>query len=380
MKTSKRAVLMIAAIASLMPLGGPGAEAAVFTNPDTSAAPGLTTAFDRAIDLMVQQRVLAEKLAPADALVAREQLQFQFLSLSKAEQQNVLAAAQNLDSQEAVITAMRVLNNAVSNAARQALAEAQAARQSKQGIQPKLGADGDLVFVATPGPCRVYDSRFGPGPLGPGLGRQIYAYSNVLGYPWGLDQGGIGTAGAGNCVGTVYGGTPPISVVATVTVVNTFSTGAVQAWNGGTVLSGGAVLNWNAGERLSNTTVIPVDRSIAPFPGSGFKRDFALFNNSGNAIDNVVDVVGYFIENRATPLDCTRVLDTDFSLGAGLSILRTAPACPAGYTAMMGMPATNVFGVYTGTILENQCRINNATGALVNNLRCDAHCCRLPGR
>ena len=47
---------------------------------------------------------------------------------------------------------------------------------------------------------------------------------------------------------------------------------------------------------------------------------------------------------------------------------------------MMGMPATNIFGVYTGTILENQCRINNTTGATVNNLRCDAYCCRVPGR
>ena len=33
--------------------------------------------------------------------------------------------------------------------------------------------DGDLVFIATVGPCRVFDSRFGPGPL-PAFGiRQI---------------------------------------------------------------------------------------------------------------------------------------------------------------------------------------------------------------
>ena len=335
---------------------------------------------------MVQQRVAAEKLSAAGALVAREQLQFQFLSLTAAEQQSILAAARNLNSEEGVNAAMRALNNAVSDAARQALADVQADDPRRRvsgpahGLQPKLGADGDLVFVATVGPCRIYDSRFGPGQLLAGVARQVYTVSIGPGYLWGADQGGIGASGAGNCVGTVFGGIRPVSVVATVTVVNTVSTGALQAWNGGTTLSAGAVVNWNAGDRLSNTTVIPMDRTIIAFPGSGAKRDIGVFNNSGNAVDFVIDVVGYFIENQATPLDCTRVADTSFSLGAGLSVLRTAPACPAGYTAMMGMPATNVFGVYTGTILENQCRINNATGGIVDNLRCDAYCCRLPGR
>ena len=210
--------------------------------------------------------------------------------------------------------------------------------------------------------------------------RQIFGYSDGPGYLWGSDQGGTGTAGVGNCVGTVYPATAPVAVVATVAVFNTFSTGSMRAWNGGTTLTVGGILGWNAGDVLSNTTVIPMDRSIAAISRQRAKRDFGLFNNSGSAIDYVVDVVGYFIENQATPLDCTRVLDTSFSLGAGLSILRNAPACPAGYTAVMGMPATNVFGVYTGSIFETQCRINNATGATVDNLRCDAQCCRLPGR
>ena len=106
-----------------------------------------------------------------------------------------------------------------------------------------------------------------------------------------------------------------------------------------------------------------------------------MFNNSPTPIDIIVDVVGYFIMNVATALDCTRILDTDFSLGAGLTVIRTrVPACPAGFTPMTGMPATNVFGVYTGSFFENQCRLNNTTGAVVNNLRCDAYCCRVPGR
>ena len=123
MSTSKRALLMIAAIASLVPLGAPAPKRRHTRSPNTSVASRLTTAFERMIDLMVQQRVAAEKLSAAGALIAREQLQLQFLSLTAAEQQSVLAAARNLNSEEGVNAAMRALNNAVTDAARQALAE-----------------------------------------------------------------------------------------------------------------------------------------------------------------------------------------------------------------------------------------------------------------
>ena len=381
MNTSKRAVLMIAAIAALMPLGAPGAEARAIPEANTSAASGLTTAFDRAIDLMVQQRVAARKLSAAEALVAREQLQLQFLSLTNAEQRSLVANAR-LNSEEGVHAAMTALNNAVNDAARQALAEAQAGQQANQAggqVKPKLGSDGDLVFVATVGPCRVFDSRFGPGPLGGLASRQIFGYSVIPGYPWGFDQGGTGTAGDGNCAGTVYTGTPPVSVVATVGVFNTFSTGSMRAWNGGTTLTVGGILGWNAGDVLANTTVIPMDRSIVPFPGSGLKRDFALNNNSGTPIDYVVDVVGYFIENQATALDCTVVSSGTTLIAAGTSSLVFSPACPAGYTFITAQPQTFVFGVYTGTLDSAGCRISNTTGVAVGVV-CDSQCCRIPGR
>ena len=66
------------------------------------------------------------------------------------------------------------------------------------------------------------------------------------------------------------------------------------------------------------------DQSYRPiFPGSGpFKKDVGIFNNSPSPIDVIVDVVGYFIENTATPLDCQRILDTDFSLAAFSRVIR----------------------------------------------------------
>jgi len=167
--------------------------------------------------------------------------------------------------------------------------------------------------------------------------------------------------------------------VATVAVVNTFSTGSMRAWNGGTTLTVGGILGWNAGDVLSNTTVIPMDRNIVAYPGSGGKRDFGVYNNSPTQIDFIVDVVGYFIVNVATALDCTSVAGPGFVLGPGVSTLFSTPACPTGFTPIMGQPVTNQFGVDAGTILQQSCRISNYLGANAN-VNCDALCCRVPGR
>ena len=128
----------------------------------------------------------------------------------------------------------------------------------------------------------------------------------------------------------------PVAVVATVTVVNTLSPGALQAWNGGTTLSGGAVVNWSGFDRDSNTTVIPMNRFIVAFPGSGSKRDIAVNNNSFSPIDVVIDVVGYFIDNLATPLECQVVLGPGFSLPAGTARYSTRQHVPRALPGLWG--------------------------------------------
>lgn len=379
---ARRSLLAVALLSSLLGAAALDAQAATSTAPERNFAVGSVTAIDWAIDAAVAAR----NLSAADAALMREQLQMQFQSLSAEGQQQILNAAADGGSKESALRVVNALGSQVATAARQAESAARQAdmkfnaRLDPQAIQPKLGADGDLVYLATVGPCRIYDSRNGPGQLPPATARQVYTISILNGYSFGIDQGGSGVTGSGNCVQTAFGGTRPTAVVATVTVVNTTASGALQAWNGGTTLNGGAVVNWNAGDRLSNTTIIPMDRSIAAYPGSGGKRDIGVYNNSGAAIDFVIDVVGYMIENQATALDCTTVSDTLFSLNSGASILRDAPACPSGYTPIMGQPVTNQYGVYTGTVLQSSCRISNTTGATVNNLSCNALCCRVPGR
>lgn len=376
---ARRNLLALALLSSTLGMAAFGAQAATVNAPEMSAAvAGGGTPIDWAID----QAVASRQLSATDQRVLREQLQLQFQSLTAAQRSRVLAAAQNARSEESVGAVVRMLGDEVTSSARAAESALRTTNaRSQQAITPKLGGDGDLVFVATVGPCRVFDSRNGPGQLGGGAARQVWTMSNVLGYDFSGTQGGTGIAGAGNCAGTVFGTPYPISVVAIVTALNTSSSGALQAWNGGTTLiAGGAVVVWNAGDRLTNTTVIPMDRTIPAYGGSGSKRDIGLYNNSGSPIDIVIDVVGYFIENSATALDCTTVSDTSFSLASGASVLRSAPACPAGYTPIMGQPVTNVYGVYTGTILQSSCRISNTTGAVVSGLSCDALCCRVPGR
>ena len=394
MSTNRRMWLAAGALAVLLPFGVAGVGAATTTDPVPGRSMALAPDLDRAIEMIGQHRVASPKRSTAGALVLREQLQLQFLAMPAEARAKILAAAQGAESTpEGALGIERALASAVAEAARKQVDDARneqiaslpGDKQSAGEMVRKLGTDGDLVFVATAGPCRVADTRLGlsgdwPGMIGGFTARQIWAFSWFAGYDFAA-QGGTGIAGSGNCTGSVFPSVWPTSVVATVAVVNTASTGYMRAWNGGTTLTVGGILGWNAGDVLSNTTVIPLNRSITAYPGSGpFKRDFAVYNNSSTSIDVIVDVVGYFIQNQATPLDCTTVSDTSFSLGAGTSVLRSAPACPTGYTPIMGQPVTNVYGVYTGTVLQTACRISNTTGGSIGGLACDALCCRIPGR
>jgi len=383
MNTGKRAVIMIGALAALLPFGATAPRAAVLD--PTVAMVGTATPIDWAIDLAVQLRTQGGSLTSAEARIAREQLKIQFLSLSPAARDQVVAAAQKLTNEEGVLATMKALNVAVQADARGALATQQAelasARNAEiaKGLQPKLGpTDTDLVFVGTQGPCRVADSRFWVGPLGGGGAMQVYVFSDFAGYNFNV-QGGTGVAGSGNCTGDVFANPPvyPLYVVATVAVVNTFSTGSMRAWNGGTTLTVGGILGWNAGDVLSNTTVIPIDRGIAPYPGSGFKRDIGLFNNSGLGVDFIVDVIGYFVHNKATPLDCVTISGTSTSIPANSTVFVNSPSCPAGYTTMISSTSLGD-ARYTSTLFAGSCRLGNLAG-FAQTGSCDAFCCRIPG-
>lgn len=388
MRYCRNTLLAIGVVATLTPFAMSNAAGATTTTVGIGAdAPGVT-AIDGAIERFVAQRITVEQLSPADSALAREQLRLQFLSMSASKQREIIHAARGT-GEESAIRAVQMLKSSVEFAARQVIAarsqaSSEPAIRQQSTIQPKFGAtDSNLVFVATTGPCRVADTRNNlaadwPGQIPGGTARQIYAYSTTPAYAW-SNQGGNGTPGSGNCAATLFFGASPVEVVATVTVVNTSSFGALQAWNGGPTLTTGAVLVWGAGDLVANTTVIPLDRLAALYPGSGpYKRDFAVNNNSPTPIDVVVDVVGYFVHNNATALECTTVGGTSTSVPAFTGVFLAPPACPAGYAAMTPQPYTPAYGFNAGTLNLGGCRLNNMTGGALNGA-CDAFCCRVPG-
>src|SRR5689334_4893731 len=107
MNNRTRTWLAVAALAAMLPIGA--GAATVVTTGDHAA---FRTSFDSVIDLIVQQRVAAQKLSPAQSMVAREQLQIQFMSLSKAAQQKLVEMARNAKSEEAAAKLAGALHTA----------------------------------------------------------------------------------------------------------------------------------------------------------------------------------------------------------------------------------------------------------------------------
>ncbi len=391
MKIKIKAVLAIGALAALLPFGVQSVHAATATTPVAAFSSGISTPIDAVLDLAVDRMSSQLKLSTADRLVAREQMQFQYRSLTPDQQREIVTAARNINSEEAVQRVTQLLNAATRVAAEQALARFQEQNKVATGDQnaghTKLGLTGsDLVFVRTTGPCRVADTRNNisanwPGPVNGFEARQIWAYSNSAGYNYATFQGGTGTAGSGNCTETVYSGIAPVTAVVTVTVVDLSTPGSLIAWDGTPALTVGSALAWNPGDRLANTTVVALDRAGAQFPNSGpYKRDFGVYNNSSTPINVVADVVGYFIVSEATALECTSVAGTMTPIGPGATTFISGPSCPTGYTAIAALPDTaGQFGLYAGTIYSSGCRLNNTTGGTLSGT-CSTRCCRLPGR
>ena len=386
MKTGKRALIAIATLAVLVPLGAITTQAATTTT-NVGVTADNATAIDWAIDIAVRQRVIADKLAPANGVVLREQMQLMFRSLPAAEQARLITLGQGNAPEMGAARIIDALNESVVARARTIVGEVNAAsaRQpnSTSGPQAKLGPAGpDLVFVATVGPCRVLDTRFIPLPLNAFTARQVWVSSDPPpGYPWSLDQGGTGTAGSGNCAGTVfdYVNNIPVSVVASVTVTDTSAGGALQAWNGGTTLSGGAVVNWpGPGDRTTNTTVIPMNRFITAYAGSGLKRDIGLNNNSGAAINVIIDVLGYFIQNQATALECITLNASAVAIAANGVAAANSPACTAGYTHVATTCFPSLYPIMQTGISGQTCYMNN-TSASAGTFVPASRCCRVPG-
>ena len=154
-------------------------------------------------------------------------------------------------------------------------------------------------------------------------------------------------------------------------------------WGGGAPVPTTSVLNWAAGQVLANTTVIPSGAR------TGGNLDFAVFYNgpSGQA-DVIVDVVGYYVENAATALQCTTQLAAGGgTVDSGATIAVAFPVCAAGYARTGGgcststAPGANVYLQNDSPNNANCVFFNNSGGGIAGStFQAEAVCCRVPGQ
>ena len=191
----------------------------------------------------------------------------------------------------------------------------------------------------------------------------------------GGDAGAVGTA----CPGTVLS-VPPAAAMANIAADNTTAAGNYIAWGGSPGIPNTSALNWDhAGEIISNTTVVPWGGR------SGGNLDFTVrYNGPSGSANVVVDIMGYFIENAATALDCTTATTSQtINTGTGTDTTISYPACPAGYSRTGGYcnggSGTGTGGIYLIESGQAACVFRNLGGTTPTGSAI-SQCCRVPGR
>jgi len=262
---------------------------------------------------------------------------------------------------------------------------AQMAKQISSTKAAKLGsATTDLVFIGLT-PCRIVDSRNVGTGLSAGTQRNLYYYSDgSTPSTWssqGGDPGPVASACPSTVLGGILGNTPPAAAMINISAVNTNAAGNWIAW-GGSIgsIPNTSVLNWDhGGEIISNTTIVPWGGR------TGGNLDFTVrYNGPSGFADLVVDVMGYFVENAATALDCTTATASGpINIGTGSDTTIGYPACPAGYTRTGGYcnggASTGTSGIYVVETGGTACVFRNLGGSAATG-NSISQCCRVPGR
>ena len=168
--------------------------------------------------------------------------------------------------------------------------------------------------------------------------------------------------------------------MATVTVVNATAPGNFLVWGGAPPFPQSSTLNFTAGQTLANTTVIPWGGRTSP-PDV---QDFSVrYNGPSGQADVIVDVVGFFVPNSATPLDCVDTPSNVVNLpaAAGYVISVFAGGCPTGYTFIASQceNLVSTSSVYVAETSTYGCSFINNSGATAA-VGVSNRCCRVPGQ
>lgn len=226
-------------------------------------------------------------------------------------------------------------------------------------------AAADLTYTPLPnGRCRVADSRVITSPLPGGVTRGIDT-EDTASY---ASQGGTGSTlgdGSANC------GIPSFvnALAISVSVVTTGSGGFFKIFENGQAFSTGSTVQYEPGVSASNDVIVKSCIACAV--------ELSVYSNTN--VHYVIDVLGYFMPNEATALQCTDTATTNLTIAAGAVGNATAPACAAGYTQTSTNCESSTWQMPFVFFKAGTCSAqNNSAGSAT--LRASRTCCRVPGR
>ena len=219
--------------------------------------------------------------------------------------------------------------------------------------------DKDLVYTPIT-PCRLVDTRLAGGVVLAGSTRDFGAY----GYPDFVRFGGSST----DCgLAAERMTTAVINITAVLPDAGGFAT--AYAGNLGARPLASSV-NYTAGGVTNNSVMV----NINPV---GATPDWKLYSSATSHF--VADIVGFYDNPYASPLQCVNTSSTQVTLGVGASNVGVAPACAAGYTRTSTNCRLGEYGAHIVGIDDSQCFAKNDS-ASVTTMSVSARCCRVPGR
>ncbi|HEX4853105.1 hypothetical protein [Arenimonas sp.] len=238
---------------------------------------------------------------------------------------------------------------------------------SAPGTNALGDAANDLVFVPVT-PCRILDTRLAGGAI-PADSARNFDLTSTGSY--------VAQGGAANDCGVGAAGAFAAAVI-NFTVVNPSSAGFVTAYPFDTARPLAATLNYAGGDVRGNLSVVRLNQASAG-------AEFSVYSFAQTHL--VADVMGYYINPQATPLNCANTSVSSFSLPANSVNFFNNPSCPAGYTATTPYCWTAASGVYSQGSGYNAnaagnatfCSWQNTTGASQTVFGGNV-CCRVPGR
>lgn len=232
-----------------------------------------------------------------------------------------------------------------------------------------LGDDGVTLTYIPLEPCRLFDTRVAGGPI-QAMTSRAFDISNATDY---VAQGGSAT----DCNGLGAVGDFAAAAV-TFTVVEPAQRGYITVYPTSAPRPFAATIAYSAGALSTATSLVKLDQGANPL-------EFTVYANSTAHV--VGDVVGIFIQNKATATECTATFTSQVVAANDVFDIEI-PSCPVGYALTGAGCRTPGFDeanwainglFYNGSEMDAFCSgVNKTAGSI--SVEGSAQCCRVPGR